>query len=80
MRNEAGNVVGLMPHPEHAVDPDVGPPGGSRCSPRCSRARWRGPGVTEMVPIEVGFHAIFGIGLAILYRCGLTLVRGSAMP
>jgi phosphoribosylformylglycinamidine synthase I len=28
MRNEAGNVVGLMPHPEHAVDPDVGPVGG----------------------------------------------------
>jgi len=26
--NEAGNVVGLMPHPEHAVDPDVGPVGG----------------------------------------------------
>jgi phosphoribosylformylglycinamidine synthase subunit PurQ / glutaminase len=26
--NEAGNVVGLMPHPEHAVDPDVGPIGG----------------------------------------------------
>ncbi|MGK5630008.1 phosphoribosylformylglycinamidine synthase subunit PurQ [Streptomyces sp. URMC 123] len=22
--NEAGNVVGLMPHPEHAVDPQVG--------------------------------------------------------
>lgn len=28
VRNEAGNVVGLMPHPEHAVDPDVGPTGG----------------------------------------------------
>lgn len=26
--NEAGNVVGLMPHPEHATDPDVGPTGG----------------------------------------------------
>jgi phosphoribosylformylglycinamidine synthase len=23
--NERGNVVGLMPHPEHAVDPLVGP-------------------------------------------------------
>ncbi|MGZ4145791.1 MAG: phosphoribosylformylglycinamidine synthase subunit PurQ, partial [Actinomycetota bacterium] len=22
--NEAGNVLGLMPHPEHAVDPAVG--------------------------------------------------------
>jgi phosphoribosylformylglycinamidine synthase len=28
VRNEAGNVVGLMPHPEHAVDPDVGATGG----------------------------------------------------
>ncbi len=28
VRNEQGNVVGLMPHPEHAVDPDVGPTGG----------------------------------------------------
>ena len=26
--NEQGNVVGLMPHPEHAVDPDLGPTGG----------------------------------------------------
>jgi phosphoribosylformylglycinamidine synthase len=26
--SERGNVVGLMPHPEHAVDPDVGPAGG----------------------------------------------------
>ena len=28
IRSDAGNVVGLMPHPEHAVDPDVGPTGG----------------------------------------------------
>ena len=28
LRNAAGNVVGLMPHPEHAVDADVGPTGG----------------------------------------------------
>jgi phosphoribosylformylglycinamidine synthase I len=28
VRNEAGSVVGLMPHPEHAVDPDVGATGG----------------------------------------------------
>ena len=33
-----------------------------------------------MVPIEVAFHAIFGIGLAILFRSGLALVRQSAMP
>jgi phosphoribosylformylglycinamidine synthase subunit PurQ / glutaminase len=25
VRNEAGNVVGLMPHPEHATDPLTGP-------------------------------------------------------
>jgi phosphoribosylformylglycinamidine synthase len=28
LRSSAGNVVGLMPHPEHAVDPDTGPTGG----------------------------------------------------
>jgi phosphoribosylformylglycinamidine synthase subunit PurQ / glutaminase len=28
VRNPAGNVVGLMPHPEHAVDPVLGPVGG----------------------------------------------------
>jgi phosphoribosylformylglycinamidine synthase len=27
--NEAGNVLGLMPHPEHAVDPLLGPTGGT---------------------------------------------------
>ena len=26
--NEARNVLGMMPHPEHAVDPDLGPTGG----------------------------------------------------
>jgi phosphoribosylformylglycinamidine synthase subunit PurQ / glutaminase len=30
LRNERGNVVGLMPHPEHAVDPDIGPTGGQQ--------------------------------------------------
>lgn len=29
LRNKRGNVVGLMPHPEHAVDPDTGPTGGA---------------------------------------------------
>ena len=28
VRDERGNVVGMMPHPEHAVDPDIGPLGG----------------------------------------------------
>ena len=28
VRSAGGNVVCLMPHPEHAVDPDVGPTGG----------------------------------------------------
>jgi len=27
LRNERGNVVGLMPHPEHAVEPGFGPDG-----------------------------------------------------
>ena len=26
--NQAGNVLGLMPHPEHAIDPLLGPTGG----------------------------------------------------
>jgi phosphoribosylformylglycinamidine synthase len=30
VRNEAGNVVGLMPHPEHAVDPLTGSADGLR--------------------------------------------------
>ncbi len=30
VRNEAGNVVGLMPHPEHAVDPLIGSTDGLR--------------------------------------------------
>jgi phosphoribosylformylglycinamidine synthase len=30
LRNERGNVLGLMPHPEHAVDPDLGPTGGQQ--------------------------------------------------
>jgi len=28
LRNDRGNVLGMMPHPEHAVDPDLGPTGG----------------------------------------------------
>ena len=28
VRNRRGNVLGMMPHPEHAVDPDTGPTGG----------------------------------------------------
>ena len=28
--NEAGNIVGLMPHPEHAVDPLTGSPDGGK--------------------------------------------------
>jgi phosphoribosylformylglycinamidine synthase len=30
VRNGAGNVVGLMPHPEHAVDPLTGSTDGLR--------------------------------------------------
>jgi len=32
VRNERGNVVGLMPHPEHAVEPGFGP--SSQAGPR----------------------------------------------
>ncbi len=35
--NEAGNVVGLMPHPEHAVDPLTGSTDGLRVFERMSR-------------------------------------------
>jgi phosphoribosylformylglycinamidine synthase len=28
--NEAGNVMGLMPHPEHAVDPITGSADGAK--------------------------------------------------
>jgi phosphoribosylformylglycinamidine synthase I len=43
VRNEAGNVVGLMPHPEHAVDPLTGSTDGLRvfeavAESRCSLA------------------------------------------
>ena len=44
MRNEAGNVLGLMPHPEHAVDPLTGSTDGleifraSPCSRECLKA------------------------------------------
>ncbi|HEX9311601.1 MAG TPA: phosphoribosylformylglycinamidine synthase subunit PurQ [Actinomycetota bacterium] len=30
VRNRRGNVLGMMPHPEHAVDPDLGPTGGQQ--------------------------------------------------
>lgn len=34
----------------------------------------------KMVPIEVAFHVVFGIGTAIIFRCGLALARRSVMP
>ena len=36
--NEAGNVFGLMPHPEHAVDPLRGPTGGAPLFQSLARA------------------------------------------
>jgi phosphoribosylformylglycinamidine synthase I len=36
--NEAGNVLGLMPHPEHAVDPLRGPTGGAPLFQSLARA------------------------------------------
>jgi phosphoribosylformylglycinamidine synthase subunit PurQ / glutaminase len=38
VRNEAGNVLGLMPHPEHAVDPLTGSTDGLRIFEAMSRA------------------------------------------
>jgi len=39
VRNEAGNVVGLMPHPEHAVDPLTGSTDGLRVFEAVAEAR-----------------------------------------
>ena len=36
--NEAGNVMGLMPHPEHAVDPLTGSTDGGRIFESLARA------------------------------------------
>jgi hypothetical protein len=33
-----------------------------------------------MVPIEVAFHAVFGIGTAIIFRSGLVLARPRDPP
>ncbi|HEX4669332.1 MAG TPA: phosphoribosylformylglycinamidine synthase subunit PurQ [Solirubrobacterales bacterium] len=41
VRNEAGNVVGLMPHPEHAVDPLTGSTDGLRVFEAVAAARAR---------------------------------------
>ena len=38
VRNEAGNVLGLMPHPEHAVDPLTGSTDGLRVFEALSRS------------------------------------------
>jgi phosphoribosylformylglycinamidine synthase subunit PurQ / glutaminase len=38
VRNEAGNVLGLMPHPEHAVDPLTGSTDGLRIFESMARA------------------------------------------
>ncbi|HEX2888207.1 hypothetical protein [Vineibacter terrae] len=47
----------------------------------------RGAGIgggfhVAMVPIEIGFHAVFGLGTAILFRSGVALIRrrGRASP
>ena len=47
--NARGNVVGLMPHPEHAVETGFGP--GTRRPRACSPRRWhRGSGVSREPP------------------------------
>jgi phosphoribosylformylglycinamidine synthase len=39
VRNKAGNVIGLMPHPEHAVDPLEGSTDGLRVFEAVAGAR-----------------------------------------
>ena len=43
VRNEAGNVVGLMPHPEHAVDPLCGSADGLKLFESLAAARMPAP-------------------------------------
>jgi len=43
VRNEIGNVLGLMPHPEHAVDPLTGSTDGLRIFEAVAGAREGGP-------------------------------------
>ena len=45
VRNEAGNVLGLMPHPEHAVDPLTGSTDGLRVFEAVARSA-ASPGVS----------------------------------
>jgi phosphoribosylformylglycinamidine synthase I len=44
--NEAGNVIGLMPHPEHAVDPLTGSTDGLKVFERVAAARVRPAGAS----------------------------------
>jgi phosphoribosylformylglycinamidine synthase len=39
VRNQAGNVLGLMPHPEHAVDPLTGSTDGLKVFEAVAKAR-----------------------------------------
>jgi phosphoribosylformylglycinamidine synthase subunit PurQ / glutaminase len=49
--SDGGNVLGLMPHPEHAVDPDLGPTGGQQ--------------VLQWLLTAAGDHALAGDGAAV---------------
>ncbi len=46
--NEPGNVVGLMPHPEHAVDPLTGSADGLRLFESLARSAVAGAGVSPL--------------------------------
>jgi phosphoribosylformylglycinamidine synthase subunit PurQ / glutaminase len=47
VRNERGNVLGLMPHPEHAVDPLTGSTDGLRVFERMSKGALANHGLTK---------------------------------
>ncbi len=55
VRNEAGNVLGLMPHPEHAVDPLTGSTDGLRVFEAVAAAGVAG------VTVEVAKHRELGL-------------------
>jgi phosphoribosylformylglycinamidine synthase len=49
--NEGRNVLGMMPHPEHAVDPDLGPTGGQQVLSWLLEAAAAGTGrITQPTP------------------------------
>ena len=60
LRNEAGNVLGMMPHPEHAVDPDLGPTGGQHILEWLLAAAGGGVGARKEHPPAVEIELCLG--------------------